>query len=40
VFAQAPHVFQINYETSPVADAALNRIAQFIRRLLGQPPTD
>jgi acetyl esterase/lipase len=39
VFAQAPHVFQINYETSAAADAALDGIARFIRRVLGQTGT-
>lgn len=39
VYAQAPHVFQINYETSAAADAALNGVARFIRRVLNQPVT-
>jgi len=39
VLAQAPHVFQIEYETSAAAEAALDRVARFIRRLLGQAGT-
>jgi Esterase/lipase len=39
VFAQAPHVFQINYESSAAADAAVDRVARFIRRVLGQAGT-
>lgn len=40
VLAQAPHVFQINYESSAAADAALDRIARFIRRVLSQSLTN
>jgi monoterpene epsilon-lactone hydrolase len=36
VFAREPHVFHIDYETSAAADAALDRIARFIRRALDQ----
>lgn len=39
VVAQAPHVFQIHYESSPAAADALDRVAQFIRRMLSQPVT-
>jgi acetyl esterase/lipase len=39
VFAQAPHVFHINYESSATAEAAVDRVARFIRRALGRPVT-
>lgn len=39
VLARAPHVFQIDYETSAAAEAALDRVARFIRRVLDETVT-